>query len=333
MRLAVFMDLDDAIFQTRPKCRADGELADEELVVGALGPDGRPLSFLTPGQDLLWRTLAEAATIVPVTARSLASFQRVTLPFNHGAVLDFGGLTLEPSGEIDQDWLARMGPLCRGAAPLLTEALYLLQKAIDGEGLAARPRLVSDAGLIFYVLVKTAPERLGELEELEGRLAATFGGRAVVRRNGNNLALLPPFLDKGAAVERFIERHLPGGRRSHLILGLGDSLTDRGFLALGDYFMVPVRSQLGLAALAASAPAQAADGAKKAGPAQAADEMRLAGGRLSPDGAQASGGFAESPAPGGTADRPPAVGFFDVGAESVGAADQCQPTGHAVSAD
>ena len=42
MQTYVFLDLDDTILQTRPKCPAD-----EPVQPAAFGRDGQPLSFIT----------------------------------------------------------------------------------------------------------------------------------------------------------------------------------------------------------------------------------------------------------------------------------------------
>ena len=61
--------------------------------------------------------------------------------------------------------------------------------------------------------------------------------------NGNNLALLPPWLDKAHAVRRLQEQY----RRRYgtiLSIGMGDSASDLPFMQRCDYLLTPVGSQI-----------------------------------------------------------------------------------------
>ncbi|MBS2005343.1 MAG: trehalose phosphatase, partial [Cyanobacteria bacterium SZAS LIN-5] len=59
--------------------------------------------------------------------------------------------------------------------------------------------------------------------------------------NGNNFALLPPFLSKERAVEYFLRELAPP---HDCLIGIGDSRSDLGFMALCDYVVTPTRSQI-----------------------------------------------------------------------------------------
>jgi hypothetical protein len=56
------------------------------------------------------------------------------------------------------------------------------------------------------------------------------------------MALLPPFLSKAAAVAFFLERF--GGEAPFLTVGVGDSLTDVGFMGMCDFAITPSKSQI-----------------------------------------------------------------------------------------
>src|SRR5687767_11844338 len=121
MRTVVFLDLDDTVFQTRPKCPPG-----EPLRPAALGRDGLPLSFSTPRQQTLLDLFA-SATVVPTTARNLDAFRRVRLPFTSFAVLDFGGVVLLPDGTPDPAWDAIVRPQALALAGELKHLASVLQ--------------------------------------------------------------------------------------------------------------------------------------------------------------------------------------------------------------
>jgi hypothetical protein len=239
-QVVAFVDLDDTLFQTRRKCRRGTDLAP-----AALDRQGLPLSFSEPPQRILVDRVLRGAWIVPATARNMESFGRVLGRPGRGAILSFGAVVIDPSGALDRPWLDRTSALAAGSEPLLRSALALAESVGARRRMAARIRIVSDAGIPFYVVAKTDPGRIPELSELAAELSASFGSEASIHLNGNNLALLPKYLDKAPAVEHFVKTHLPapppGGR---LVLGVGDSLSDLGFLGLCDYLVIPSSSQL-----------------------------------------------------------------------------------------
>jgi hypothetical protein len=243
--VVVFMDLDDSIFQTRGKCRSP-----ENLVPAALGPDGAPLSFMEPWQHLLLDLLSGGGpgigtAVIPATARDLRSFGRVLPRFTHGAILDFGGLVLGPSGQVDRDWLGTVSGKASSAKGLLDEALRLALGEIGRRGLDARARIVSDLDLPFYLVAKTRSGDPAGLGPIRAALEERLGGEASVFLNGNNLSLLPAYLDKAPAAEYFLSRYFPDLGPGALVLGLGDGLPDRRLLSLCHYCLIPARSQLG----------------------------------------------------------------------------------------
>ena len=214
----------------------------------ALDRHNEPLSFSEAPQRILVERLLSDAWIIPATARNRESCDRVLGGLgrlDRGAILSFGAVVIGPDGQIDKAWLDRAKVSAAESADLLDEAASLAKRVASDRGFAARTRIVVDAGIPFYVVVKTNPEKLFELSEIKIALSEAFGSVAAIHHNGNNLALLPKYLDKAPAVDYFIKTHLPepgpGGR---LILGVGDSRSDSAFLGLCDFLMTPSRSQL-----------------------------------------------------------------------------------------
>jgi hypothetical protein len=239
MRTVVFVDLDDSLFQTPAKC-PDGE----PLSPAANGRDGKPLSFMTSRQATLLRHLFQAGHVIPVTARSLDAYRRVDLPFSGPAVVGFGAIILGPDGTPDEDWASRMRPACEAAGEVLERCLAAAQRVISDRGLGARARLISDLGMPLYLCVKHPDGCEEALDVVQREAWSPLPGGCFLHRNGNNLSLVPRHLGKERAVQHLLERYRREG--PVLALGLGDSLTDAGFLGLCDYALVPRGSQLAL---------------------------------------------------------------------------------------
>ena len=244
-RVVAFSDLDDTLFQTLPKCPAPKCPGAGDLEAAAFGRGGEPLSFMTPAQSILFFDLLESAYLVPVTARSREAFSRVRLPFPHGAILDFGGVVLSPDGSVDLRWRSEIAPKAAKASPILSEALAEARKLVERGRLSAKPRIIEDDGLPFYLLAKTDPGALEELSHLSESLAPIFEEDLSVYLSGNNLSFTPKYLGKAKAAAYFLSAHVPFDRGSFLLLGLGDSFQDLELLSMCDYQIVPSQSQLG----------------------------------------------------------------------------------------
>jgi hypothetical protein len=239
-RAIAFVDLDDSLFQTWGKCEFK-----EGLAVAAVGRDGKPRSYMTPGQGWLLGTLLAQADVIPATARNRESLGRVRIDFRHGAIMDFGGAITGPGDRLDEEWLARMGEEAKRLGPVLEEALAMAGRLIKSQKLSSSARVIEDFGVPFYLSAKTRNRDLSELAFLAKELKTQNYPDCGVFLNGNNLVLKPNYLDKGFAVERFLDKHVPGDRKDAFVLGIGDSLTDSGFLRACDYKIVPGGSQLG----------------------------------------------------------------------------------------
>ena len=240
----VFMDLDDTIFQTSRKCGSG------VLHPAALDAAGQPSSYLNPQQYYLLKLLEGRSWIVPTTARNLESFRRVQLSFaqtqGRGAILDYGGLILQPTGDRDQNWHEHMCGLTKQATPMLFEIKNLVEGVIKGEGLTCRARIISEGELNFYVLVKNYNSSLTELALIENSLRELLGDTygVWVHSNDNNLAIIPNFLNKAVAVSYFLETYVPKNYSDLPIIGMGDSLSDLHFMRRCNFMMLPSQSQL-----------------------------------------------------------------------------------------
>ncbi|WP_317205881.1 HAD family hydrolase [Janthinobacterium sp.] len=249
MKKFLFVDLDDTLFQTPKKCAA--ELA---LEPAAYLKDGAPCSFTTPRQRAFLDFARRDMTLIPATARNADAFGRVGLPFASYAVLDYGGVVLQPGGALDAGWLELMRADMHLALPGLREAMRVIDDFQAALGRPARARLIEDYATPFYIVVKdheAKGERLAEIEEqvlqpwVDGAGADFF-----IHRNGNNLALLPKTLNKARAVS-YLRAELEAEHGPIVSFGMGDSRSDARFMAACDYAIIPSGTQLAALTVAA----------------------------------------------------------------------------------
>jgi hypothetical protein len=238
VRVVAFVDLDDSLFQTRPKCPPG-----EPCEPAALARDGSPLSYMTARQRALFDRLATGATLVPTTARNLDAFRRVRLPFAGDAVLDFGGVIVRPDGTPDPEWDAHVRPRADAAREPLEAALGRMRELSQSIGADVTGRLIRDFGLPLYVVAKHPDRDTDALRRVRNAGAAEWAALGLrAHLNDNNFALLPAYLGKEHAVRFLLGRWRAEG--PVLALGLGDGLSDAAFLAECDYALTPTGGQL-----------------------------------------------------------------------------------------
>jgi hypothetical protein len=238
----LFADLDDTLFQSLEKCREG-----ETLEAAAFLKDGAPISYTTAGQRAFLAFAQDGMTMIPATARNRDAFGRVRLPFTSYAVLNYGGLVLDPGGEVDQEWLGRMRAAMQAALPGLQQLARLIDEYAARTGFGGRARLIEDCATPFYLVLKDPGKVAASLEPFEHEVVQPWidAGNPdyFIHRNGNNLAILPTALNKAHAVAYVTEKL----RREHgdiLTFGMGDSRSDARFMAACDYAIVPGRTQL-----------------------------------------------------------------------------------------
>ena len=242
MKKFLFVDLDDTLFQTPKKC-----LSETALEPAAYLKDGAPCSFTTPRQRAFFDFAQSGMTLIPATARNFDAFSRVGLPFSSYAVLDYGGIVLQPGGAQDAAWLALMQADMQIALPGLLDAMRVIDDFQARLGRPARARLIEDFATPFYIVVKDHEARAERLAEIEQEVLlpwlADAGADYFIHRNGNNLALLPKTLNKARAVA-YLHAQLEAEHGPIISFGMGDSRSDARFMAACDYAIVPNGSQL-----------------------------------------------------------------------------------------
>lgn len=249
MKKFLFADLDDTLFQTAHKCGPELEAQLEPI---AYYQDGSICSYTTAAQRAFLSMVSREMVLIPTTARDLDALRRVDLPRNSYAIANFGGVIVKPDGELDLEWMQHMQQALAPAQALFPTLLEMLENYLGQQAWGARARIVQDAGLHFYALVKETERSAPHLAAMEEQLLrpwlATQGQLFYLHRNANNLAILPKALNKTYAV-RQVQHYLRQAYGAILSIGMGDSHSDASFLAACDYAMMPSQSQLAKTAL------------------------------------------------------------------------------------
>lgn len=240
IRAIALVDLDDTLFQTLRKCPADVPL--ERLTALGFAKDGSPLSYATPRQMQFLEWLAETTHLVPVTARSLDALRRARIPFR-AAVCAHGGVVLGEAGEVDRGWAATIAERANAYADQLASLADAIAAEADRRGVPINARVLNEGELPLYTLAKHADADADALFAVVDAAVPSLPEGWTDHRNGNNVALMPPYLGKRHAVA-----HILPALRARFpdapVIGIGDSLTDAPFMGLCDFAMMPTRSQL-----------------------------------------------------------------------------------------
>ncbi len=235
MKRIVFVDLDDTLFQTARKNPTAAHIA-------AVDKTGQPLSFQCGKQIAFLEWLARDAQLVAVTGRSVDAYRRVLLPLGEQAICSFGGVILQPDGSPHPAWHQTMAAAAHDCAPQMVTLEQEIAALCAELEIDARHRIIYDAELPLYLSIKHNQHAVTELAQLAAASRPLLPTNWVLHLNGNNMAVLPPFLDKRRAVAFFLQQLTQDG--PVVTIGVGDSLTDLGFMALCDYAIAPNGSQI-----------------------------------------------------------------------------------------
>jgi hypothetical protein len=223
-------DLDRTLIYSAKASQLGGE---KPPVVCVEIHDGKQASFMTEVAAEALVTLAAACTLVPVTTRVPAQFERVTLPgpAPNYAIAGNGGM-LYVDGTLDRGWSA-------GVARELADGFPLVD-VWEQAGHVCRPewtiKLRNAAELFCYAVVH--PNRLPEgfVSDIGG-WAAERGWR--VSLQGRKLYWVPEALTKSAAVAEVTRRV-----GADVVLAAGDSLLDTDLLLAADLGIHPRHGEL-----------------------------------------------------------------------------------------
>lgn len=230
MTVLVASDLDRTLIYSTKASHLGG---DSPPVVCVEIHDGKEASFMTAAAAQGLVALAAASTLVPVTTRIPAQFERVTLPgpAPKYAIAANGGF-LYVDGALDRDWSALVGRKLAAGFPLAD--------VWEHAGHVCRPewtiKLRNAAELFCYAVVH--PNRLPEgfVSDLSG-WAAERGWR--ISLQGRKLYWVPEALTKSAAVAEVARRI-----DANLVLAAGDSFLDTDLLLAAGLGIHPRHGEL-----------------------------------------------------------------------------------------
>jgi len=234
-RVVIFLDLDDTILQTAPKCPPD-----EPLAPTAFNRAGVALSFMTRAQQRLLNFWLEQGMVIPVTGRTDDALARVAIEFTSWRITHHGAVIRQPDGSLPAWWFSKVQPALVAAQP----ALQNLSARLRAEAAAGGYRISNHSvdEWLTYLSVKANDEG-ATLARLAAQLQQSqLPPELALHCNGNNLALTVRGAQKHDAM-RWVAAEL---RREGPIvtIGAGDSLTDLPFMRACDFALTPRDSQI-----------------------------------------------------------------------------------------
>ena len=238
----LFVDLDDTLFHSSNKC-----IPSVDSTPMAYLQNGSAISYANSKQLNMLKFWQNNYVIIPVTARNLNAFKRVAITFTHGAVINYGGVVLLDDGSIDDYWRQQSETYAKQSQQTLQDIVECLNEFSAGVPEAEfMVSIISDDGIDFYSLLKSKTGNLIQVAAAAQVIYTFLVEQGLesyqVHHNGNNLAIMPPWLNKRNAVRYLLEQWLEKG--DVVTFGMGDSVIDLGFMSECDYLVVPNASQI-----------------------------------------------------------------------------------------
>ena len=236
-RPIVFTDLDDTLFQNAHKV--------EDHARDGLRSISRSMAHatcMTVKQQNMLRWLVQTTELIPVTARSLVDFSDIDIDFgaSHRVVAN-GAVILGPDGRHDDEWAALMATEMAPYQDRFEAVLAAISSIGRDLGHVLKSNVTSEFGMSISALFRTVDGSTAVLEDLRSGLSDLIAGWHV-HLNGNTLAFTPPPVSKRRAVEHLLAKTDGAHRRP--VIGMGDSLSDLGFMTGCDFISIPRGSQI-----------------------------------------------------------------------------------------
>ena len=235
MTVVTFSDLDDTLFQSPRRCQEiSGHKVAVELPGGAVG------AYSTPQQQALI-SLLKNSCLIPVTGRRTESLSRIRVSFNGYKITSHGAIILNAENVLHPTWRIVLDEEEPKWCDRMSQLKSELEEYVERCGVELRVRVVNDQGYACYVCVKGDASHLKRLKIGDGKINSEG---FMVHLNDRNLAYMPPYTSKRRSVT-FLKQILKTETEEHItFIGLGDSLSDSGFLSVCDFQVIPSNSQI-----------------------------------------------------------------------------------------
>ena len=230
-KIFVFTDLDDTLFQTRRKCSTP-------MIKQATFATDNP-SFMTTAQRCLLDLYLDHrdVDVIPITARNKAQYDRTFLarePKITHAVLYYSGMILQ-NGAPDQAWSRAIQGKLDSLVP--TVAAYMAEL----NNHAVVPELFElnmVDGYYIHIRHKHKTNYQQDVAALHAAITSVHSNYYIYQYD-RSIVLLPAWLNKREAMQYLMDKYQP-----NLTIGMGDQLTDIGFMLNADFAMMPTNSQI-----------------------------------------------------------------------------------------
>lgn len=235
-------DLDDTLFQTARKMPPQN--GNTPRYLAATKQSGAPISFQSEIQNNFTQWLLAHSEVIPITARSSESFSRVKLPFKNYAVCTNGGVILRPDGTVDSNWQTQMHEDLAPFDSMIRAFDAELKNLAQSRNIDIRTFTIIEHKTAMYYNVKHNQNNIAELQSLMRDFTAEVDlADFYTHSNDNNFAIIPNVLGKRRAALEIIKR-MQSSDEKRPVIGMGDSISDLGFMSVCDWWVTPKKSQI-----------------------------------------------------------------------------------------
>lgn len=239
-KILCLTDLDDTLFNSERKSNENNRSS-----VGWFNIDGSIGGYLSKEQELFWSWINNTTTVCPITARRANAFSRVNLKFSSWQAYDFGLVILKNNKE-DLLWQEKqIEKIKADQHDFIKLKSSLKEMLFDGFALRNNFNITEEVvnNYCVYINIKNKNKNTITLQKLF-LLLDSFLDKNVFKLifNDNNLSILPKWLDKKEAAQYIIEEAQK--EEYELFIGIGDSISDLGFMTICDWAIMPKVSQI-----------------------------------------------------------------------------------------
>jgi hydroxymethylpyrimidine pyrophosphatase-like HAD family hydrolase len=238
-RPIVFTDLDDTICQNLRQV----DFGDREGLV-SVSRTALHNTCMTVKQQNMLRWLVQTTELVPVTARGIVDFSDIDIDFgaSEHRVVANGAIILDREGRHDEEWANVMAAEMAPYQEQFAHIVETIANFCSAWGHEVESRITSENGMSISALFHAKDGSKSDASALVAIRDSVENRGWHTHLNGNTLAFTPPPVSKRRAVEHLLGRI--EGARHRPVIGMGDSLSDLGFMTQCDFLSIPRGSQI-----------------------------------------------------------------------------------------